>query len=369
MSVALLPGVTSQMVATPRLNTHLLTHGAESGIPVVFVHGNVSAARFFEETMLALPATYYAIAPDLRGFGRSETKPVDATRGLRDFADDLHALITTLALTKAKRNGFARLFGGGDERKIHLVGWSMGSGVIMQYALDHPEAIASLTLISPLAPYGFGGTKDAAGTLTFPDGAGSGGGTANPDFCKLLASGDRGSESPNSPRNVMNTFYFKPPFRVAPEREDVFVDEMLTTQIADGNYPGDMTPSANWPTLAPGKQGVNNAMAPTYYHVSDFARIAPRPPVLWVRGADDQIVSDASFFDLGTLGKLGFVPGWPGDAVFPSQPMVAQMRAVLEAYQKNGGSTQEVVLADCGHSPHIEKAAEFNEIFQAFLRR
>ena len=49
-----------------------------------------------------------------------------------------------------------------------------------------------------------------------------------------------------------------------------------------------------------------------------------KPPVLWIRGADDQIVSDQSLFDVGTLGALGAIPGYPGSDVFPSQPMVSQ---------------------------------------------
>jgi pimeloyl-ACP methyl ester carboxylesterase len=111
--------------------------------------------------------------------------------------------------------------------------------------------------------------------------------------------------------------------------------------------------------VAPGSSGINNAMAPTYCNLTALSSITPKPPVLWVRGADDQIVSDSSFFDFGTLAKLGFVPGWPGEEIFPSQPMVSQMRAVLEAYQQKGGSSREVVISDCGHSPFVEKPAEF----------
>ena len=83
------PGVDQQVVATPRLDTHLLTSGPEDGIPVLFVHGNASSSRFFEDTLAALArlSRYRALAPDLRGYGDSETKPLDATRGLRDFAD------------------------------------------------------------------------------------------------------------------------------------------------------------------------------------------------------------------------------------------------------------------------------------------
>jgi len=353
MSTPLMAGISARVVETPRLRTYALTAGDESGTPVVFVHGNVSSARFFEETLLALPQRYWGVAPDLRGFGSSEARPVDARRGLRDFADDLHALFTALGLL--------------GERRPHLVGWSMGGGVVMQYAIDHPDNVASLTLIDTLSPFGYGGTKDAQGNLCWPDGAGSGGGTANPDYVQRLKAGDRSEESPNSPRNVLNAFYFKPPFRAEPSREEVYLDEILRMVIGDGNYPGDGVASPNWPGAGPGQRGVNNAMSPLVCDLSAFASISPRPAVLWIRGADDQIVSDASLLDFGTLGQLGYVPGWPGADVFPSQPMVAQIRAVLERYRSAGGGYEEAVIADCGHSPHIEKPEEFRARFFAIL--
>jgi pimeloyl-ACP methyl ester carboxylesterase len=165
----------------------------------------------------------------------------------------------------------------------------------------------------------------------------------------------------------MNAFYFKPPFRAAPEREEVFVDAMLRMVVGEGNYPGDTATSPNWPGVRPGAAGVNNAIAPQYCDLSPFAAIGPRPDVLWMRGADDQIVSDTSLLDFGTLGQLGYVPGWPGAEVFPSQPMVSQLRAVLGRYAANGGRYDEVVVADCGHSPHIEKPEEFRRALLAFL--
>lgn len=355
MSAPLLDGIQSRMVETPRLRAHMLSAGDETGQPVVLIHGNVSAARFFEETLLALPAGYWGVAPDLRGFGASETKPVDATRGLRDFTDDLRALLSTIGLT--------------GERRLHLVGWSMGGGVALQYATDYPDAVASLTLIDPMSPVGFGGTKDSAGTLCWPDGAGSGGGTANPDYVQRLAAGDRSDESPNSPRSVMNAFYFKPPFRAAPDREEVYVDEMLRMAIGDGSYPGDSQPSPNWPGVCPGRSGVNNSIAAGLCDLRGFASVTNGPAVLWVRGAEDQIVSDSSFLDFGTLGGLGYVPGWPGADVYPSQPMVSQMRMMLDQYRAGGGQYDEVVIANCGHSPHIEQPEEFRRTFFAFLAR
>jgi pimeloyl-ACP methyl ester carboxylesterase len=90
--------------------------------------------------------------------------------------------------------------------------------------------------------------------------------------------------------------------------------------------------------------------------------------VLWIRGADDVIVSDTSLFDLGYLGQLGAVPGWPGAELYPPQPMLAQTRAMLERYAARGGNYREHVLADTGHSPHVERPAEFQQRVFAFLR-
>jgi pimeloyl-ACP methyl ester carboxylesterase len=330
----------------------MLATRSDAGTPVIFAHGNVSSARFWEETMLALPPVYRALAVDLRGFGQSETRPVDATRGLRDFSDDLRSLVETMGLAG---------------QALHLVGWSVGSGVIMQYAIDHPENVASLVLVSPMSPYGFGGTKDEAGTSCWPDYAGTGGGTANPEFVRLLAAGDRSAASPLSPRNVLNNFYFKPPFRTAPEREEVYVSSLLSTVTGNENYPGDLTPSPNWPTVAPGSTGMNNAISPRYCNLTGFAAITPQPKVLWLRGDSDQIVSDTSFFDFGYLGQLGAVPGWPGAAVYPPQPMIRQTRALFETYRANGEDYREEVLVNSGHSPHIEQPAAFRRLLSDFL--
>lgn len=343
-------GVTAKTVATTRLATHFLQHGPEDGIPVVFIHGNVSSSVFFEETLAELPEAYRGIAVDLRGFGESEAKPLDATRGVRDFADDLHALVETLELGRA-----------------HFVGWSAGGTVAMQYAMDHPEEVASLVLICPMSPYGFGGTKDTTGTPCWPDHAGSGGGTANPEFVRRLSEADRSDEDPNSPRNVMNAFYFKPPFRAAPEREETYLSSMLSTKTGDDSYPGDLTTSENWPGVAPGRRGMNNAISPKYCDLGAFGRLQGGPDVLWVRGDSDPIVSDTSFLDFGTLGRLEYVEGWPGEEVFPPQPMISQTRAVLDEYAAQGGGYREEVIPECGHSPHVEKPDEFQRLLLDFL--
>src|SRR5215831_12718581 len=91
----LLPGVTAERVPTGRLTV----------------------------AVLSVTGRYRPLAIDLRGFGDTDPEPVDATRGVRDFADDLAAVIDALGLPS-----------------VHLVGWSMGGGVVLQYLVDRPGA-------------------------------------------------------------------------------------------------------------------------------------------------------------------------------------------------------------------------------------
>src|SRR5262245_61929371 len=88
-SIPILPGITSRMIETPRLRTYALFSGPADGVAVLFVHGNASSSTFWEETMLALPGGFRGIAVDLRGYGDTEDKLIDATRGYSDWVDDL----------------------------------------------------------------------------------------------------------------------------------------------------------------------------------------------------------------------------------------------------------------------------------------
>jgi pimeloyl-ACP methyl ester carboxylesterase len=284
----------------------------------------------------------------MRGFGDAEPAPIDATRGLRDWADDAHALLRTL----------------GIQRPPHLVGWSTGGAAIAAYAMDRP--VASLTLIDPVSPYGFGGVK-ADGTPCFPDYAGSGGGTGSADFAARIAAGDRSNESPFSPRSVMRASYWAPTYAMPPEREDMLVEEVLKSVTGDDGYPGDMTASEHWPGIAPGTRGILNALSGKYCDWSGIVGIAEKPPILWTHGSADIVVADGSAWEMGTLGKMGAVPGWPGEEVFPPQPMVAQIRAVLERYRAAGGRVEIEIFEGSGHGPHIDAAERWCERFFQFL--
>jgi pimeloyl-ACP methyl ester carboxylesterase len=330
-------------VQTSRGETHCWVQGPPDGQPLLLVHGNLVTGRFFQALAERLPDRFRIVAPDLRSFGRTQALPVNATRGLRDWSDDLRALLEAL--------------GWADAGRVHAAGWSLGGGVLQQYEIDHPVDLASLTLIAPISPYGFGGTRDAQGTPSYSDFAGSGGGTAAPDFVRRLAARDASEDEPlSSPRVVMRSYFWSPRHKAADEEE--LIQEVLLTSVGDDFYPGASEPSPNWPGVGPARRGVNNAFSPAWCNTSAFGDLDRPRPLLWIRGDEDQVVSDQSLFDFGTLGQLGAVPGWPGADVFPPQPQVTQTRAVFERRLAHGGVMREIVLHEVGHGPLIERPDE-----------
>jgi pimeloyl-ACP methyl ester carboxylesterase len=239
------------------------TSGPEDGRPVLLIHGNLTTGGFWRYVAEQLPDDVRVIAPDMRGFGKTDAEPVTATNGLADMVEDVRSLLEALELT--------------DSRLV-AAGWSMGGGVLQQYLLTHPEDLGGLVLIAPLSPYGFGGTKGEDGTLCFPDAAASGAGGANPQFVLRLAAGDRSEDDPQtSPRVVMRTF-FGPGANAENVDEEFLLSELLTTRTGEDFYPGSTTPSENWPGAAPGTFGILNTMTPDHYDArgSSRSRRSPR---------------------------------------------------------------------------------------------
>jgi pimeloyl-ACP methyl ester carboxylesterase len=344
--------IVSRRLTTSRLQSHILERAATGALTrrILLIHGNVSSGEFFRELMTTLPAEWHVVAPDLRGYGQTEALPIDASRGVRDWADDVLAVLDALGWQDAD-----------------VLGWSMGGGVALQLTLDSPQRVRSLTLVAPVSPYGFGGTHGAEGRPNSPDFAGSGGGTVNAAFVAAVAAKDR-SDAAGSPRDVLRKFYVNPArFTPSAEQEERWVDSMLQTRTGDDFYPGDAVPSDHWPHVAPGTRGVANAFSARFMNVSAFADLRPAPPVLWVRGDADAIIGDSSLFDLAYLGSLGAVPGWPGAEACAPQPMLAQTRAMLEQAQQQGGEFRELVLPGVGHSPFLEAPQEFLAAFTAHL--
>jgi len=234
---------------------------------------------------------------------------------------------------------------------------------------EAPARLLSVTLAGPGSPFGFGGTRDAAGTPTTNDFAGSGGGLINPVLVQSLLDGDRDSVSDFSPRGIMRRLVWGPGF--IPEREDALIDAMFDVHIGDRQLPGDTEVSPNWPYVRPGRWGATNAMSPKYAGdlVGRILAAVPKPPALWIYGADDLAVSNTAASDPGTWGPTGRLPGYPGLKAYPPQPMMDQIRKQLEDRRDAGGSFEEVCVEGAGHVVFLSHPEAFNRAFHPFLER
>lgn len=322
-------------ISTARLTQNVWLSGPEDGTPVLLVHGNMSSGGFWKYVAEQMSADVRVIAPDLRGFGDTDPEPIDATLGLGDMVADVHGLLEELGLA--------------GQGRVHAAGWSMGGGVLQQMMLEFPDDLASVTLVAPLSPYGYGGTKGADGEPATSDHAACGAGGANPTLVQRLADGDTSDDDPQtSPRIIMRTFFGGGANHDNLD-EDFLTAEVVKMHTGDDFYPGNFVASEHWPGTATGDRGVLNAMSPKWYNAAGIADLARKPAVVWIHGSEDKVVANGSLFDLATLGQMGVIPGWPGDDVLPPQPMVDQTRAVLERYRAGGGEVTEVFLEGEDH--------------------
>lgn len=349
-----LTGISSSFVETRRIRKYVLTAGDPAHIPVIFLHGNASASTIWEELMLELSDDYYCIAPDLRGYGQTDPeKLIDATRGVMDWVDDLEALADSLNLNR-----------------FHLAGHSLGGWVCWGAVAELAARIESVTLMAPGPPCGFGGIHGEDGKPNNPDYAGSGAGVVNQIFAENLRKGIRDGNDPVfSPRAVMNRFFWRDEFE--PNREEELLSAMMQMHCGRKKYPGDYVESESWPFVAPGKYGPVNALSPAYNTglVQRFLNSTDHPPVLWIYGDEDQIISDKSLSDPGYQGKLGYRAGWPGNKEYPPQPMISQVNYVLSQYQKNGATVSKKVISKSGHTPFLEQEKKVKGILNQFLRQ
>jgi pyruvate dehydrogenase E2 component (dihydrolipoamide acetyltransferase) len=107
-----------------------LALGAGEGPPIVFLHGFGGDLNNWQYNQEALAESHATYAVDLPGHGAS-------SKDLGSGGADVGALASAvLAFLDAK----------GIER-AHLVGHSLGGGVALDLALNHPERVASATLI------------------------------------------------------------------------------------------------------------------------------------------------------------------------------------------------------------------------------
>lgn len=117
-----------------------VTQWGEPGAPQLFLlHGWMDVAASFQFLVDAFARDWHVIAPDLRGFGRSEWQPHGYW--FADYVADLEALLAHFA----------------PDAPVTLVGHSLGANVAMHYAGVRPARVSQLVALD-----GFGINAEAS---------------------------------------------------------------------------------------------------------------------------------------------------------------------------------------------------------------
>src|SRR5579859_8269453 len=100
-----------------------------SGAPLVLLHGGFGSVEMFGPNVDLLAADHRVIGVDLQSHGRSPA--ADRPMRFEAMADDIAALMGVLKLERAA-----------------VMGFSLGGAVALRTAIQHPELVERLVLVS-----------------------------------------------------------------------------------------------------------------------------------------------------------------------------------------------------------------------------
>jgi pimeloyl-ACP methyl ester carboxylesterase len=258
-----------------------------AGPPLVFIHGLIERWTQWVEQLSAFAASHRVIAMDLPGFGDS---PMPAERiSIPLYARTIEQLLDALEISAAT-----------------FVGHSMGGFTSVELAIDFPQRVERLVLVSP------------AGLSTY----------GNPRDLRVVAQMRRF-------RWIVNAYHAQ----VAAH------SELL----------------ARRPRL--------RLLEPTTHVVARHSDRLPAPFVAeFVRGlgAPGYIEGMAANFNYDYRDRLGEV-ACPTLIVWGDRDLVVSAKDA-DLYEQLIPNARKVIFKDTGHMPMIERSAAFNALLKDFLR-
>jgi pimeloyl-ACP methyl ester carboxylesterase len=119
----------SRYVDVRGMRQHVLTWGDPAAPVVLMLHGWMDVGASFQFLVDALRDDWHVVAPDLRGFGRSQWQPQGYW--FQDYVADLDVLVEQFA----------------PGTPVRLVGHSLGGNIVMHYAGVRRDRVAAVVAL------------------------------------------------------------------------------------------------------------------------------------------------------------------------------------------------------------------------------
>jgi pimeloyl-ACP methyl ester carboxylesterase len=121
------PDVKSGHVTANGVNYYYQVHG--QGEPLLLLHGGLGQIEMFAPVLPILAESRSVIGVDLHGHGR--TPLGDRPISLIDMGDDIAVILKSLGY-----------------EQVDVLGYSLGGGVALRFAIQHPEMVRRLVVVS-----------------------------------------------------------------------------------------------------------------------------------------------------------------------------------------------------------------------------
>lgn len=123
-------------IELPNGETMAYREAGEGSKVLILIHGNYSSSIYLDIIMENMPDGYKMYAPDLRGFGDTTyNKPISS---VKELAGDVKLFADKLGL-----------------KKFDIFGWSLGGGVVLQFAADYPECLNKVAVSGSVGITGY----------------------------------------------------------------------------------------------------------------------------------------------------------------------------------------------------------------------
>jgi len=318
-----MPDVTHRMIETNSIRLHVAEQG--EGPLVILCHGFPECWYSWRHQLPALAkAGFRAVAPDLRGYGRSDRpEEVEKYTILHDIGD-IVGLVDALGAKQAV-----------------IAGHDVGAPIAWQAALLRPDLFRAVIALSPpFRPRGFG---------------------------------DSGPPTTLMPRNENAVFYQL--FLQTPEAEAALGRDVRRTfrsqfcalsgdspPSAAGGFPAGMMPRKGALLADPASLPAWVTESDIDVYVAEFMRSGFRGPLAWWRNIDRSWELLAPFAGATVTIPALYIAGNRDFVAAVFSPFIAKQSAMVPKLRP------AIMLPDCGHWTQQERAAEVSAAMIDFLR-